>query len=92
MQLLGSEYQAVVLWIDSGIVAIPLFKVDVPSSSQLCRVWCEFSGSKPNDQVECEKYSDHCSCRRVEDFWLLKNIANSGDRVTTSIGSAEPSR
>jgi len=26
-----------------------------------------------------ERYSDHCSCRRVR-FWLLKNIANSGDR------------
>src|SRR5882672_7695963 len=51
-QLLGSEYRAVVLWIDSGIVAIPLFKVDVPSSSQCVGFSAEFSGSKPNDQVE----------------------------------------
>jgi len=62
------KYRAVVLWIDSGIVAIPLFKVDVPSSSQWSGFSAEFSGSKPNDQLNAEKVFDHRACRHVRIF------------------------
>jgi len=42
-QLLRSEYRAIILWIDTGIVAIPLFKIDVPSSSKCVGFGSEFS-------------------------------------------------
>ena len=42
----------VVLRIDSGIVAIPLFKIDVPLSSKSVRLGSEFSGTETDDEVE----------------------------------------
>src|SRR5467141_1371086 len=67
-QLLGSEYRAVVLRINSGIVAIPLSKVDVPLSSQCVGFGTEFPGSKPNDQVERGKVFGPSCLPTCEDF------------------------
>ena len=53
--MLRSEYQVEVLWIDTGIVAIPLFKIDVPSSSECVRFGSEFYRVKSNDKVEAGK-------------------------------------
>ena len=52
--MLGSEYQAVVLWV--GIVAIPLFKiVDIPSSSECVGFGSEFSGMEMDNEIESRK-------------------------------------
>ena len=53
--MLGSEYQAKVLWVGSGIVAIPLFKIDVPSSSQHVGFCPKLPGMEANDKVESGK-------------------------------------
>ena len=47
--------RSVVLWVDSGIVTIPLFRVDVPSSSKSVRFGSQFSGMEPYDKVEGRK-------------------------------------
>ena len=49
---MGSEHQAKILWVDSGKALIPLFGVDVPSSSQGVGFSTEFPGSEMNDQIE----------------------------------------
>ena len=54
-QLLRSEHRSVVLWVHSGIVAIPLFRVDVPSSSKNIRFGYKFSGMEIYDKVEGRK-------------------------------------
>ena len=54
-QLFGSEHRLVVLRIDSGIVAIPLFKIDIPSSSKGVRLGSEFSRTETDDEVESRK-------------------------------------
>ena len=61
-QLFGSEHGSVVLRIDSGIVAIPLFKIDIPSSSKSIRLGSEFSRMEMDDKVEAERYSDQHAC------------------------------
>src|SRR6266481_4749053 len=41
-----------VLQVGSGIVAIPLFKIDIPSSSQCIGFGSEFPRTEANDEVE----------------------------------------
>jgi len=43
-QLLSCEYQAEVLGVDTGIVAIPLFNIDVPLSSKCTGLVPRFLG------------------------------------------------
>ena len=50
--MLRSEYQVVVLWIDTGIVAIPLFKIDIPLSSECIRFGSKFSRMEMDYKVE----------------------------------------
>ena len=66
--MLGSEYWAVVLWIDAGIVAIPLFKIDDPSSSECVRLGAEFSRPKTDDEVESRKVFGPLCLPMCEDF------------------------
>src|SRR5882724_1965239 len=67
-QLLGSEYWAEVLWINTGIIAIPLFKVDIPSSSECVGFGSKLSGTETNDEVESRKvFGPSCLSTR-EDF------------------------
>ena len=72
--MLGSEYQVEVLWVDTGIVTIPLFKIDVLLSSKCFRFGSEFSGMEMDDEVESERNSDHRACQHmrilvVEKYW-----------------------
>ena len=53
--MLGSEYWVVVLWIDTGIVTIPLFKIDVPSSCECVGFSSEFSRTEMDYEVETRK-------------------------------------
>ena len=57
-----------VLWIDTGIVTIPLFKIDVPLSSECIRFGSELSGMEADDEVESGKiFVPSCLSTR-EDF------------------------
>ena len=49
------------LWIDTGRFTNPLFKIDVPLSSECVRFGSEFSGMEMDYKVE-ERYLDHCAC------------------------------
>jgi len=66
--LLGSEYQVVVLWIDAGIVAIPLFKIDVPLSSECVGFGSEFSRMETDYKVESRKVFRPMCLLMHEDF------------------------
>ena len=50
--MFGGKYRSKVVRIDGGVIASPLFRVDIPSSSQ--RVWLgtETSGMEVDDEVE----------------------------------------
>ena len=67
-QLLGSEHGSVVLRIDSSIVAIPLFRIDVPLSSKSVRFGSEFSRTETDDEVESGKIFGPMCLSTCEDF------------------------
>ena len=66
--MLRSEYRVEVLWIDTGIVTIPLFKIDVPSSSECVGFGSEFSGMEADDEVEARKIFRPLCLSTCEDF------------------------
>ena len=66
--MLESEYQSVILWIDAGIVGIPLFKIDVPSSSECIGFGSEFSGMETDDEIESGKIFGPMCLLMHEDF------------------------
>jgi len=70
--LLGSEYRAVVVWIDAGIIAIPLLKIDVPSSSECIGFGSEFSRTEMDYQVETGKVFRPTCLSMHEDFGHCK--------------------
>ena len=70
--MLGSEYWVEVLWVDTGIVAIPLFKIEVPSSSKCVRFGSEFSRMETDDEVESRKVFGPSCLLMHEDFGHLK--------------------
>ena len=66
--MLGSENRAVILWVRSGIVATPLFKIDVPSSSECIGFGTQFSRLKMDDEVEGGKVFRPLCLPTCEDF------------------------
>jgi len=50
-----SEHRPEILGINLGVATIPLFGVNVPSSSESVRLGTEFSGSEMNDKVKLEE-------------------------------------
>ena len=58
----------IVLWVDTGIVTIPLFKIDVPSSSECIRFGSEFSGTETDYEVESRKVFGPTCLSTHEDF------------------------
>ena len=62
--MLRSEYQAIVLWIDTGIV----FKIDVPSSSECIGFGSKFSRTEMDYQVESGKLFRPMCLSMREDF------------------------
>ena len=66
--MLRIEYWAVVLWIDTGIVAIPLFKIDVPLSSECIGFGSEFSRMETDYKVETGKVFRPSCLSTCEDF------------------------
>ena len=57
-----------VLQIDTGIVTIPLFKIDVPSSSECVGFGSEFSRMEMDDKVESRKVFRPSCLSMCEDF------------------------
>ena len=51
-QLLISEYGLQVLWVDTGVVATPLFRVNVPAACECVGFGPEFPGLKADYHVE----------------------------------------
>ena len=51
-QLLVSEYGLQVLRIDTGVVATPLFWVDIPTACERIGLGTKFSGPKLDDHIE----------------------------------------
>ena len=68
MPVAWSEYWVVVLWIDAGIVAIPLFKIDVPLSSEFIGFGSEFYGMETDYKVETRKVFGPLCLSMSEDF------------------------
>ena len=66
--MLGSEYRAVFLWINTGIVAIPLFKIDIPSSSECVGFGSEFSRMEMDYEIESGKVFGPTCLLTCEDF------------------------
>ena len=58
----------VVLWIDTGLVTIPLFKIDGPLSSECIRFGSEFSRMEMDYQVETRKVFGPMCLLMHEDF------------------------
>ena len=58
----------IVLRVDSGIVAIPLFRVDVPLSSKSIGFGSQFSGMETYDEVEGRKKLQPMCLLTHEDF------------------------
>ena len=90
-QLLGSEHGSVVLWVDSGVVAIPLFRVDVPSSSKSVGFGSQFSRTETYDEVEGgKKFRPTCLSTR-EDFGGGKvlEVPVVGNNVNWCTGTLE---
>jgi len=47
-----SEHQPKVLGVNPGIATIPLFGIDVPSSSESVQLGTELSGAETNDKIK----------------------------------------
>ena len=58
----------IILWIDAGIVAIPLFKIDIPSSSECIGFDSEFFGMETDDEIESRKIFGPTCLLMHEDF------------------------
>jgi len=54
-QLLVSEHRLKVLQVNTGIVATPLFWVNVPTAREHVRFGVEFPGSETDDHVDLGK-------------------------------------
>ena len=79
------------MWVDSGIVAIPLFKIDVPSSSQSIGLGTEFARPKTNNEVEGRKVLGPSSLSMREDFSrgeVLK-VSVISDHINSHTGTFE---
>ena len=54
-ELILCEYWPEVVGINSSVVLIPLFGIDVPASSEGIRLRAELSGTETNDHIELEE-------------------------------------
>ena len=87
--MLGSEYRAKVLRVGSGIVAIPLFKIDVPLSSQCVGFGPELPRMEANDEVEpgkvfrppCLTMREDLGCRKVLKVLVISDDINGCTRT-----------
>ena len=81
----------VVLRIDSGIVAIPLFKIDIPSSSKSVGFGSEFSRMEMDDEVESRKVFRPTCLSMCEDFGCgeVLEILGISDHIDGVAGTFE---
>ena len=90
-QLFGSETGLVVLRIDSGIVAIPLFKIDIPLSSKGIGLGSKFSRMETNNEVESREVFRPTCLSMHEDFGCgeVLEIPVIGDHIDGVTGTFE---
>ena len=81
----------VVLRIDSGIVTIPLFKIDIPSSSKSIGLGSEFSRMETDDEVESRNVFGPSCLSMCEDFGCgeVLEIPVIGDHIDGVAGTFE---
>ena len=51
-ELFLSEYGSEVVWVDDGVVTVPLFWVDVPTASKCVGFGSELTGAEADNHVE----------------------------------------
>ena len=51
-ELLVHEHWLKVVWVDDGVVTVPLFWVNVPPASECIGLHFKFNGLEPDDHVE----------------------------------------
>jgi hypothetical protein len=90
-QLLISKYWSEVMRVYTGIVATSLFWVDVRISSERIGLCSKFPGQKWITMLNCERYSDQGTWRRVTSFVITK-YSKVLWLVTMSIGDVGPLR
>jgi len=64
-QFLGSEYWVEVPWVDTGIVTIPLFKIDIHCIVSVWGLVLSFPGWKQMMKLNPERHLDHHACQLV---------------------------
>lgn len=87
-QLFLGKDRSEIMRICTGIVAIPLFRVDVPASSQRVGFGSEFSGTEPEDEVERRKVlgpsglstSQEFGCRKIFQIFVIRDHINGNTR------------
>ena len=63
-----SEHWPEILWINTGVATIPLFGVDIPSSSESVQLGTKFSRMEMNNKVELRKELGSPGLPAGEDF------------------------
>ena len=63
--LLGEDRPEIV-WVDDGVVTIPLFWVDVPTSSERVGLGAQFSGAEADNEVELREILGPAGLSAVE--------------------------
>ena len=79
--LLRSEHRSVVLWVHSGIVTIPLFRVDIPSSSRALGLVPSFPGWKCMMRLKVERNSDQHACCKTRTPPRLRPVGEGVSRI-----------
>ena len=80
------EYGLEVSWIYAGVIASPLFRIDIPSSSKSIVFGTEVSGMEADDEVElAEEFrpsdllmGEQFSCRKVLKIFRVCNHVDWG--------------
>ena len=80
-----------VAWIDGSIVAIPLFRIDIPASSEGVRFGAQMPGAETDDKVELGKVFGPMGLMTDKNFSgrEIFQVLMIGDHVDQSAGAFE---
>ena len=66
------EHGLEVSWIYAGVIASPLFRIDIPLSSKSIGFGTKTSGTETDDEVELAEEFGHRTCRWVSNLMVEK--------------------
>jgi len=80
-KLFLSEDRLEVVRVDCGIASIPLFRIDIPLSSESIQFSAEMTRTEPNDKVElgevlrlpCLPLGQHLGSRKILKILIIRN-------------------